>query len=214
MGPPIPGPSEVAPLDLAILAVAPRSYWKSSLRKPTEAGLLSDYRHILSYAVTRFPTSNIVLYGHSLGGAVSVCLTSRVCATIKGLIVENPFASIPGMVKALYPQRWLPYHYLGIFTFDRWDAYTAMTNATPDSLIRKLSSSLMLIPSKNDELMPNVMGESFFEAPGKLLGGSNNVIENSLRRTVVLRKSLHESAWKEWLWLTEMRRYIQSVGTQ
>ena len=214
MGPPIPGPSEVKPLDLAVVAVAPRSYWKSSMRKPTEAGLLSDYKHVLTYVAQAFPTSDIVLYGHSLGGAVSVCLASQLRAdefpTIRGLILENPFASIPGMVKALYPHRWLPYHHLGIFVLDRWDALRAIQTADRQSLVWRLSSNLMLFLSQQDELVPNVMGESLYEASYTI--SVSNGGENSLRNKVVLRNALHENAWKERLWSTEMRRYIQSIS--
>ncbi|KAH8091066.1 hypothetical protein BXZ70DRAFT_909937 [Cristinia sonorae] len=217
MGPPIPGPSEITPLDLTILAVAPRSYWKSTMRTPTEEGLLSDYRHILTYASKHFPTSSIILYGHSLGGAISVCLTAQLRAedfpNIRGLILENPLASIPGMVKALYPQRWLPYHHLGVFAFDRWDAVSALQNnaASHTSLAMKLSSSMLLFISKNDELVPNVMGESLFEASQNMV--TEQAAETPLRRKVVLRNSLHENAWKERAWLTEMRSpaYIDLV---
>ncbi|THH30537.1 hypothetical protein EUX98_g3660 [Antrodiella citrinella] len=211
MGPPIPSPSEIKPLDLFILAVAPRSYWKSSRRTPTQPGITSDYRRILTYASRRFPTSNIVLYGHSLGGAVCVCLIAELRAeefpNVRGLVLENPFVSIPGMVKALYTQRWLPYHHLGAFAFDKWDALAATQQASPDSLLRKLSPTLMLLLSKDDELVPNTMGESLFDASGGLCTSEAHV-----RRKVVLRNALHENAWKERKWLTEMRRYIQEVG--
>lgn len=210
MGPPIPGPSEIAPLDLAILAVAPRSYWKSTHRSPTEAGLLSDYTHILNYTTRRFPDSNVVLYGHSLGGAISLCLTSRLRTeeypNVKGLILENPFASIPGMVKALYPQKWLPYHHLGPLAFDRWDALSAVRNASPDTLAAKLAPMTMMLLSEHDELVPNVMGEALFEASAGLV-----TKEDGRRRVVKLRNALHENAWQDRRWLTEMRKYIQAA---
>lgn len=62
--------------DTAILAIAPRSYWKSTNATPTERGITSDYVHALTYACTRFPTSSIIMYGHSLGGAAAVCLAA------------------------------------------------------------------------------------------------------------------------------------------
>ena len=186
------------------------------MRKPTEHGILSDYRHVLAYAAQRFPSSDLVVYGHSLGGAVAVCLMSQLCAddfpNVKGLILENPFASIPDMVEALYPQRWLLYHHLGAFAFDRWDALSAIHHARPKSLMRRLSSTLMLFLSKNDQLVPNVMGESIFDASGEFCDPQGFVEENPLRRKVVLRRSLHENAWMERAWSSEMRRYVQSVG--
>lgn len=131
---------------------------------------------------------------------------------VKGLILENPFASIPAMVKALYPQRWLPYHYLGGLAFDRWDAVSAMQCAREGdgSLIARLSRSTLFILSKKDEIVPHEQGLSLFEAAaqggpsledGETGGGS---------KLVVLRSALHENAWTERQWRTVIELYLTS----
>ncbi|KZT09202.1 uncharacterized protein LAESUDRAFT_722928 [Laetiporus sulphureus 93-53] len=150
---------------VSVVAAAPRSYWRSSSRTPTERGILTDYTHVLSYTVNRYPDVPIVLYGHSLGGAIAVCLTAQLKAsdypTVKGLILENPFASIPGMVRALYPQRWLPYRYLAPLTFDKWDAVAAMrsVDVRHDSLLARLSTNMLVLLSEKDEIVPTSMGD-------------------------------------------------------
>ncbi|EIM81341.1 uncharacterized protein STEHIDRAFT_171736 [Stereum hirsutum FP-91666 SS1] len=45
----------------------------------------------------------------------------RAYTRFTALILENPFLSIPHMLRALYPQKWLPYHYMGGLVWDTWD---------------------------------------------------------------------------------------------
>lgn len=193
---------------LAILAIAPRSYWKSSSRTPSEHGLSSDYHHALDYATLRFPKSSIILYGHSLGGAVAVCLASKLKAAkypnVTGLILENPFSSTSGMVKALYPQKWLPYHYLGGLLFDKWDALRSVEQAKANSgsLLMKLSSRMLLLLSEKDELVPTSMGENLFRAG----------VDSEYKRKTVIKGALHEDAWRYRQWFLEIKRYVGSIN--
>jgi pimeloyl-ACP methyl ester carboxylesterase len=184
-----------------LVAVAPRSYWKSTPTRPSERGILSDYTHALDYTIKRWPDSRIILYGHSLGGSAAVCLTSALdsnkYSNVQGLILENPFASIPEMVKALYPQRWLPYHYLTPFVWDRWDAVHAASNMSQDSLLRRLSNDMLVLLSEKDELVPNWMGT-----------GILNAAKSKGRSSVVIRDALHENAWGQGQWVREIAKYI------
>ncbi|EKM52064.1 uncharacterized protein PHACADRAFT_262514 [Phanerochaete carnosa HHB-10118-sp] len=209
-------PPSDAMSDTAILAVAPRSFWKSTPRRPTERGIMSDYEQALAYACKRFPSSNIVIYGHSLGGAAAVCLVSRLRDTdkyrnVKGFVLENPFASIPAMVKAVYPQRWLPYHYLGGCALDKWDAVGAMARAQVDSssLLHRLSRSMLLILSEKDEIVPTEHGQAIFEATTR---GAEEVKEGEQRRLVIIPGALHETTWRERRWRAEVEAYIRSVN--
>ncbi len=206
--------------DTAIIAMAPRSFWKSSPRTPTERGIIADYKHALAYATKRFPDASIVLYGHSLGGSIAICLgavlKSADYPNIKGIILENPFASIPGMVKALYPQRWLPYHYLGKFAFDKWDALSALQNAKPSSLLYRLSTKILVIVSKKDAVVPHEMGISLFNAAAERIRDESCTSEldtarGNLPRLVNIRGALHEDAWKETLWRREVELYVDAV---
>lgn len=78
---------------------------------------------------------------------------------IAGLILENPLPSIPYMVRSLYPQRWLPYHYLGPFAFDKWDALPAIEQGVRQGWgvgekRRRFPPSLW-IRSGRDEIIPH-----------------------------------------------------------
>ncbi|KAF7796679.1 hypothetical protein EIP86_007862 [Pleurotus ostreatoroseus] len=203
--------------DAAVLAVAPRSYWKSSSRRPTEKRIISDYTSAISYAAHRFPSASIILYGHSLGGAAAVCLSAQAKAeafpTVRGLILENPFASIPGMVEALYPQKWLPYHYLGRFALDRWDALSAMRHIPPGSLLQRLVSKTTVILSEKDEIVPNAMGLALYKASTASLSAPSTQEQETCgrRRLVIIDGALHEDAWQRRKWRTAMCEYIAAV---
>lgn len=97
----------------------------------SQAGLTADYTAALAFAASRFPTSRLTIYGHSLGASIALCLlashtdVSKAAAMVHGLVLENAFSNMPDMLRVLYPQRWLPYRYLGPFVCDRWDARAA-----------------------------------------------------------------------------------------
>ncbi|KAI0772234.1 Alpha/Beta hydrolase protein, partial [Irpex lacteus] len=210
LGTSMPGsPASQSILDsVAVLAVAPRSYWKSSKRTPTERGLISDYLAALSYAAERFPSTPIILYGHSLGGAVAVCLSAHVKVDdfpqVRGLVLENPFASIPWMVKALYPQKWLPYHHLGGFAFDRWDALSAMRDAQRGTLLGRLRKDMLVVLSEKDEIVPNEMGQGLYNA-SKVQAEPG---QEASKRLVVIPRVIHDNAWSSRQWRRELELYL------
>lgn len=77
---------------------------------PHEKGLMIDAQTGLDYIRSRedLKSNNIVVYGQSLGGAVSLDLVAKNKGTgdIKGLILENTFLSIAKMIpKALPPAK-------------------------------------------------------------------------------------------------------------
>lgn len=41
---------------------------------------------------------------------------------VDGVLLETPFTSVEDMLKELYPQKWLPYRYLGFFLWNHWDS--------------------------------------------------------------------------------------------
>lgn len=122
------------------------------------------------------------------------------------MILENPFASIPGMVKALYPQRWLPYHYLGRFAFDKWDAVSAIRDAQPGSLLEGLRHDMLVILSKKDEVVPNEMGTALFDE-----AGGAHASTDPLRKLLVLSHSLHDNAWTDRRWRKEIEAYAATI---
>lgn len=166
-----------------LLAVCPRSYYLSSNTRPTQAGLTRDYGAILSYAQRTYPTSRIIVYGHSLGGTGACCLLASIpvrrdCDEAKNafldiddlgllspphaLILENPFPSVPAMIeRSLYRSRWLPYHFLSPFVLDVWDALDALSRAS-GTLLSK--TPILFVSGENDSLVLPLLVREMYEA--------------------------------------------------
>jgi uncharacterized protein len=199
---------------LAILAPAPRSYWTSSSVRPTQAGLTADYTAALAFAASRFPASHLTIYGHSLGASIALCLlaplkgeSTAATAAVHGLVLENAFTSVPDMLRELYPQRWLPYRYLGPFVRDRWDARAAaVTRVFPRDLARRT----MVLVSERDEVVPPAMGREIFEVL-RASRGLEDGIGGGVGRLVVLEGALHENAWGYRDWVRAMKQYLGSL---
>lgn len=45
-----------------------------------------------------------------------------VSGQVDGVLLETPFTSVRDMLRELYPQKWLPYRYLGGFLWNHWDS--------------------------------------------------------------------------------------------
>ena len=94
-----------------ILTIDYRGFGKSQ-GIPSEEGLCRDGEAAVRYLHSRddINLDKIILYGHSLGGAVAIHIASK-CQWVKGricaVIVENTFASIPStaarMFKSIIP---------------------------------------------------------------------------------------------------------------
>ena len=123
---------------------------------------------------------------------------------VHGLVLENAFTSVPDMLRALYPQHWLPYRYLGPFVCDRWNPRAAATTHTfPHGLARHA----MVLVSERDEVVPPSMGREIFgvlwasgvgdveEGGGGVVGAGTDWTREPLGRLVVslvLEGALHE----------------------
>ena len=69
---------------------------------------------------------------------------------LEGLILETPFTSLKNMVAALYPEKWLPYRYLGGFLWGDWDSKVAI-----ERIGRRLRKpKVLILEAERDELVP------------------------------------------------------------
>ncbi|KAG8707214.1 hypothetical protein FRC08_000633 [Ceratobasidium sp. 394] len=211
-------------IDVFVVAVAPRSYWKSTNKAPSEYGFMADYGAALDWISSSYPGSPIVLYGHSIGGSVAIRLLDSLDASptssprVKGLIIENAFTSVPDMVRSLYPSRWLPYYYLGPLVWDKWDALAALCRLngppqTPQSsgvsaLERVVISpaSILILNSSDDEVVPPQMGEQLLDAASTMCATSKYRPER-----VVIPSALHDDAYTKRQWKDAMRGYLHKV---
>jgi len=87
-----------------VLMVSYRGYGHSQ-GTPSETGLQLDAQTALDYLLDHDVLSNtpIILYGQSIGGAVSIHLASQNRKSIRALILENTFMNLPSLIPTALP---------------------------------------------------------------------------------------------------------------
>lgn len=144
-----------------LVGVSYRGFWTSKGR-PSESGIGLDAVAAVHYALTEFPESSnqqtcLVLWGQSIGAGVVTAAAAAISSTghgaplISGLLLETPFVSVRAMLTAIYPQKWLPYRYLGPFLRNHWDTRVALQKIGHSSAPRP---KLLILQAAKDELVP------------------------------------------------------------
>ncbi len=154
-------------LRVDILAFDYRGYGRSA-GTPSEAGIYRDVRAAYDYLVGALerPAETVLLFGHSLGGAVAIdCALHRRAA---GLIVQSSFTHIRDAARAIVPT-W-PLHLVARPQFRSIEK------------IGRLELPKLFIHGEADETVPFALGKALFEAaaqPKQLLAiphaGHNDV---------------------------------------
>jgi pimeloyl-ACP methyl ester carboxylesterase len=106
-------------LGLSVLIIDYRGYGLSSGPFPTETRMYADAVAALNFLQEQksIPTSQILIYGHSIGGAVGIDLASQF-PQAAGLIVESSFTSMGDMAAITGYNRWFPVRLLLTQRFD------------------------------------------------------------------------------------------------
>jgi len=140
---------ELSTIGINILAVDYRGYGKSE-GKPEEAGVYRDADAGYDYLTKErhFRAEDIIIYGHSLGGAVAVNLASR--RACGGLIVQSSFTSARAMARRVLTIPLMEY----------------VVKSRFDSLqrIRDVHTPILIVHGTRDETVPFEMGEQLFRA--------------------------------------------------
>ena len=136
-------------LGLDVFIIDYQGYGQSD-GKASEKNTYQDALAAWEYLVSErdIAPGNIVIFGRSLGGAVASWLAAQ--TTPAAVILESTFTSAPDMAFRLYP--FLPVRLLTRLK------YPVMEN------VGRLSSPLLVIHSRQDEIIPFDMGESIFAA--------------------------------------------------
>ncbi|MGB5178343.1 MAG: alpha/beta hydrolase [Gammaproteobacteria bacterium] len=134
-------------LGLNVLIYDYRGFGESG-GKPSEQGTYRDARAAWDYLHENraIAARRIVILGRSLGAAIAVDLASQVPSA--GVILESAFTSVPDMAAHLYP--WLPVRFLVRYKYD-----SAVK-------IGRISSPLLMMHSRDDEIIPFSQGEELF----------------------------------------------------
>jgi uncharacterized protein len=113
---------------------------------------------VLEWIESQHPGRNVdvILYGHSIGAGVACFAAANNPSSnvhIAGIILETPFTSVSEMLRSLYPQKWLPYHYLSPFLRSSWNIREYLT------LISQKTERprIMIVQAEKDEIVDNTM---------------------------------------------------------
>jgi uncharacterized protein len=106
-------------LGASVLAIDYRGYGLSSGPFPNEQSLYEDALAAWRFLQTEqgVTPQQLVIYGHSLGGAIGIDLASRV-PHLAGLVVEGSFTSMAAMAALSQYNRWFPVRWLLTQQFD------------------------------------------------------------------------------------------------
>ncbi|KAI0253116.1 Alpha/Beta hydrolase protein [Lactifluus subvellereus] len=112
---------------------------------PSEKGLQIDAQTALDYvhAHPLLAKTPIILYGQSIGGAVSIDLAYRNPHAITALIIENTFMSLPRLIPSAMP-------WLGPFSFlchEKWESYLKAPKLPPEMPV-------LMLGGARDEVVP------------------------------------------------------------
>jgi uncharacterized protein len=126
-----------------------RGYGRSE-GTPSEEGTYWDAETVWRYLTKSegIAPGRIILYGHSLGGAVAASLASKVKP--RALILEASFSSIPELGKSVFP--FFPVRMMCKFQYN--------TRA----FLSQISVPVLVIHSPNDKTVPFSHGETLYRA--------------------------------------------------
>jgi fermentation-respiration switch protein FrsA (DUF1100 family) len=152
-------------LGLSVFIIDYRGYGQSG-GKPREKGLYRDGEAAWQYLTDErgIAPGDIIVFGRSLGGSVAARLAAN--EQPAALIVDSAFTSVPDVGQDAYP--WLPVRWL-----------TRFQHPTRDD-VTKSNSPVLVVHSRNDEIIPFHHGESIYNAANEpkafleLRGGHND----------------------------------------
>ncbi len=140
-------------MGLAVLLVDYRGYGRSQGRFPSQASVYADADAAWRYLVQdrQHDPSRIVLYGHSLGGAIALWLAAQQPQT-GAVIAEASFTSVGAIAQRIPPYRLLPIDRL---LTQRFDALAA---------VQRLHVPVLFLHGTADVTIPPDMSETLYEA--------------------------------------------------
>lgn len=164
----------------------------TSQGRPSEEGTYLDAAAAYGWLTRQknIAPDDIIIFGRSLGGSIAAQLAGRVKA--KALIIESAFTSYVDIGKRFYP--YMPVRWFARFSYRTID------------YIRQVHCPVMIIQSRNDEVVPFEFGLELYEAANEpkqfveILGDHNDGF--------LVSGEIYNKAWAGWLkFLKENNKY-------
>lgn len=232
--------SNTSATQYTIIALSYRGFWKSKGR-PTQRGIELDAQAALSWVSQHYTSAvtntQVILWGQSIGAGVATTAlatwqdrrrssgsnnsnskqveTSPNSLPVTGLLLETPFTSLRAMLISLYPQKFLPYRYLGPFLMSTWDSVDALSrigrgfaqqqqqDGNEHGLSGMVDGSMgkkekkrhrlkvLLLEAENDELVPKEDAATLYELCKEFEGFhvKHSVVSGALHTNVMMKGS-------------------------
>ncbi len=135
-------------LKVHVFAFDYRGYGRSA-GSPSERGLCRDVRAAHAFVTERLerPASEILLFGHSLGGAVAI--DAALDCEVAGLVAQSTFTDVKAAAKAFYPN--LPIHRVARARFRSLDK------------VGELTLPKLFVHGDADGTLPLALGRELFD---------------------------------------------------
>lgn len=189
-----------AAVNITVVGVSYRGFWTSHDR-PYEKGIDQDteaaFRWVSELAASRTEDGQLgdafaILWGQSVGCGFATNLAARTDETknlqIQALVLETPFTNTRAMLKALYPQTWLPYQYLWPFLRNHLDSWQNMGLIASKVRRSQSTPNVYVIEGGKDELVPLSHGTELVERCENVgLPVQKQTVRNALHNQVCVR---------------------------
>lgn len=154
-------------MDYHVIAFDYRGYADSkSVSAPTETGVVTDARAVYDWAAARAGSSKVLVWGHSLGTAVSSHLVADLCQQEHrpcGLVLESPFNNIFDEVRN-HPMCWL---WRKMPWFDWFFTSPLRDNDlgfVSDQRVEVIDVPILILHAEDDLVVPFKLGRALYES--------------------------------------------------
>ncbi|MEM6611578.1 MAG: alpha/beta fold hydrolase [Cyanobacteria bacterium P01_C01_bin.72] len=180
-------------LGVSVLLIDYRGYGKSSPVFPNERRVYEDAEAAWQYLIQeqQIKPQHIVVYGHSLGGAIAIDLATK-HPEMAGIITEGTFTSIEKTAGLMPGIKLFP---LSLLVTQRFNSITK---------IESLKTPILILHGTADEVIPSFMSEQLFAAapePKRLeifpQAGHNNLPEFDQPKFLSILQQFIDLAIKE-----------------
>jgi hypothetical protein len=139
-------------MGFSVLVIDYRGYGKSDGSSPSESTVYTDAQTAWDYLIEKgFKPHQIMIYGHSLGGAIAIDLAVK-HPDAMGMIVDASFTSISEMASLDPKYRIFP---IDLLIHQRFDSIAK---------VRSLAIPVLYIHGTNDDFIPPAMSQRLYEA--------------------------------------------------
>ena len=139
-------------MGFSVLVIDYRGYGRSEGAFPTESSVYTDAQTAWDYLIQKgYKPSQIMIYGHSLGGAIAIDLATKHPDAL-GMIVDASFTSMSEMAQLDPKYRVFP---IDLLIHQRFDSIAK---------VRSLAVPVLYIHGTADDLIPLAMSQRLYEA--------------------------------------------------